>query len=94
MPAPKLTDEQIQQGLASISSWNLVGDKIVRKVKCSTFLEAIALINRVAPLAEDADHHPEILNVYDQVEFALTTHDSGGLTAKDFALAKAIDAVI
>jgi 4a-hydroxytetrahydrobiopterin dehydratase len=93
MPAPKLSEADIAERLTFTPEWKHVGDKIQRTIKCESFNAAIALINRIAPLADEADHHPEIFNVYDRVELALTTHDTGGLTRKDFDLAAKIDAV-
>ncbi len=94
MPAPKLSEADVAERLTFTPEWKHVGHKIQRHIQCDSFNDAIALINRIAPLADEADHHPEIFNVYDRVELALTTHDSGGLTRKDFDLATKIDAVI
>ena len=58
------------------------------------FRQAFAFMTEVALLAEKADHHPEWSNVYNKVSIKLTTHDAGGLTAKDVALAKQIDVVL
>lgn len=93
MPAPKLDDATIEANLSDLNGWARKGDKIERKFEFDDFLAAIAFINRIAPLAEEADHHPELFNVYNRVEIELTTHDSGGITQKDFDLATAIDAV-
>ena len=94
MSAALLDDSTIQSRLQKLSGWQREGDAIKREFRFDTFLDAIAFINRIAPLADDADHHPEIFNVYDRVELTLTTHDAGGLTTKDFDLAEAIDAVV
>lgn len=94
MSAALLDDSTIQSRLQMLSGWQREGDAIKRELRFDTFLDAIAFINRIAPLADDADHHPEIFNVYDRVELTLTTHDAGGLTTKDFDLAEAIDAVV
>ena len=94
MPAPKLSPSQIDERMMMVDGWTKADDKIARTVVCDSFNAAIALINRIAPLADAADHHPEIFNVYNRVELVLTTHDSGGLTDKYFALAAQINAVI
>lgn len=93
MPAPRLSESEIADGLNGLNSWTLRGNKIARKLEFPSFNDAIAFINKIAPLADQADHHPEIFNVYNQVVLELTTHDSGGLTHKDFDLARQIDAV-
>ena len=93
MPAPKLSPDDIAARLSDCPEWSIEGDRIKRTVEFANFLDAIAFINAIAPLAESADHHPEIFNVYNRVELVLTTHDSGGLTFKDFDLAVAIDRI-
>ncbi len=87
----KLDDEVIATALATVPGWALKGDGIERRYTFPDFVAAFAFMTRVALLAEKADHHPEWSNVYNKVDIRLTTHDSGGLTARDFALAKAID---
>lgn len=90
----RLTDEEISGRLAGLPDWRRNGDAIERKLVFDTFEAAIAFINRIAPLADAADHHPEIFNVYNRVELTLSTHDAGGLTAKDFDLAGQIDGIV
>ena len=81
--------------LAGLDSWTLSDDgkAIARALKFKDFSAAFAFMTRVALAAEKADHHPEWTNVWNKVEVMLTTHDAGGLTDKDVALAKAIDAL-
>ena len=90
----KLEATEIAAKLAELSDWSHNGDQIERKLTFPSFMDAIAFINRIAELADAADHHPEIFNVYDRVELVLTTHDASGLTEKDFKLAAQIDAVV
>lgn len=94
MAPPKLSSSEIETRLQDLEDWRLEGDAIKRKLEFDDFLEAIEFINRIATLADSADHHPEIFNVYNRVELLLTTHDSSGLTHKDFDLAQEIDRVI
>lgn len=90
----QLLDEQtVEAGLARLDGWSREGEGIVRELRCGSFTEAIAFITRIAPLAEAADHHPELTNTYDRVGIRLTTHDAGGITQKDLDLAAAIDEV-
>ena len=89
--APLLTDAEIVEGLAALPDWRREGDEILRTIRCPTFPEAIALVNRVAEAAEAADHHPEILIKWRHVTFTLTTHAADGLTAKDLGMAATID---
>lgn len=92
----RLTDEERAAALAALPHWRLAddGSGISRSLKFSDFVEAFGFMSRVALLAERADHHPEWSNVYNRVDIRLTTHDAGGLSARDIALARAIDALI
>jgi len=91
----KLAGSARQAALASIAGWQEVAgrDAISRSFKFADFNEAFGFMSRVALLAEKQDHHPEWFNVYNRVEITLSTHDAGGLSQRDIALAKAIDAV-
>lgn len=91
MAQEKLTDQQINGRLKKLEGWTREGESIQRTLEFETFSDAIDFIIRIADHAEDADHHPEIFNVYNRVELTLTTHDVGGLTEKDFDLAEDID---
>ena len=73
--------------------WSLEegGQAIVRSVKFADFSEAFAFLTRVALHAEKVDHHPEFTNVWNRVDFRLTSHDAGGITERDIALAAEID---
>ena len=89
-----LSDIEIQRGLGSLSGWTRKGDTLVKSYHFATFPDGIAFIGRVAEIAETMAHHPDIDIRYTKVHFALSTHDAGGITAKDFALAKAIEALV
>lgn len=95
MPIPRLTDQERDAALAALPGWTLRADglAIERGFRFGDFSEAFAFMTRVALLAERADHHPEWSNVYNRVHIALTTHDAGGLSQRDVALARAIDAL-
>jgi 4a-hydroxytetrahydrobiopterin dehydratase len=67
------------------------GKALVRSFTFKDFSEAFAFLTRVALHAEKADHHPEFTNVWNRVDFRLTSHDAGGVTERDRALAEAID---
>ena len=93
MTAPtRLSDAEIDAALAALPGWKRNGDGIERAYRFADFTRAFAWMTRAALLAERADHHPEWSNVYNKVEVRLTTHDAGGITARDVALATAIDA--
>ena len=90
----KLTGQARSAALASLSGWTEVPgrDAIQKSFRFADFNQAWGFMTRVALAAEKADHHPEWSNVYNRVEIVLSTHDAGGLSAKDIALAKVIDA--
>jgi 4a-hydroxytetrahydrobiopterin dehydratase len=86
-----LSDHEIELALAD-SAWERTGKLIAREWTLADFAAAIAFVNRVAALAEDAGHHPDILvHGWNKVRLELCTHSAGGLTAADFALAGRID---
>ena len=91
----KLTEAERKAALGELAGWHPAASKdaIVKSFKFRVFVEAFGFMTRVALLAEKADHHPEWSNVYNKVEILLTTHDAQGLSARDVALAKAIDAL-
>jgi 4a-hydroxytetrahydrobiopterin dehydratase len=77
---------------SELPGWELLEGRIFRTYELPGFAEAIAFVSRVAALAEATDHHPDILVRYARVTLTLSTHDAGGLTARDFDLARRIDA--
>ncbi len=88
-----LSDERNARELET-SAWRREGKEIVRDWKLADFAAAIGFVNRVAELAEAANHHPDILvHRWNEVRLALHTHSAGGLTEKDFALAAQIDSI-
>lgn len=91
-----LGDEARADALDTLDEWDYdeARDAIVRKFLFADFSAAFAFMTRVALLAEKADHHPEWSNVWNRVDIALTTHDAGGLSHRDVALAEAIDALV
>ena len=87
-----LSKSEIQKNLKSLNSnWKLVGNKIQREFIFKDFLSAFNFIKKLADLAENSNHHPDIYNSYNKVIISLTTHDLGGLSKKDFKLAMEID---
>ena len=91
----KLAGTARRKALATIKGWKKVRgrDALQKSFKFADFNEAWGFMTRVAMAAEKADHHPEWSNVYNKVEIVLSTHDAGGLSLKDVALAKVIDSV-
>jgi len=96
MSVPELTEAEVAQLLADHPEWALAreGKAMARTFRFKDFSEAWGFMNRVALLAEVQDHHPEWFNVYNRVEVTLTTHDAGGLSARDARMAAAIDGLL
>ena len=88
---PKLTPAEIDQRMKSVNGWTREGDAIRKQFTFADFLQAIAFVNRLAPEAEKADHHPDILINYKRVTLTYSTHSEGGLTEKDFVGAATAD---
>ena len=89
----KLTDDARRQALERLQGWQLVDgrDAMTKQFKFADFNAAFAFMTRAALAAEKMDHHPEWSNVWNRVNVTLTTHDAGGLTERDIALAEAMD---
>ncbi len=88
----KLSQEDVEEKLALFPEWSQVGDSLQRTYSFNDFPNAVAFVHRVAELAEECQHHPDILVRYNKVTLTLTTHDAGGLTDKDFQFAQSMDA--
>jgi 4a-hydroxytetrahydrobiopterin dehydratase len=87
-----LSDADVETKLSAVPEWRRDGDEIVRDLRFGDFAAAIAFVNRVAEVAEEANHHPDILvHGWNKVRLALSTHSEGGLTESDFTLAARID---
>ncbi len=93
MAIAKLTDNEISAALAKLPGWSRVEGRsaIKKNYQFANFTEAWGFMARVALLAEKQDHHPEWFNVWNKVEITLSTHDAGGLSARDVRLAESIE---
>ena len=92
MPQP-LPDDTIARELAALPGWKRDGEEIVRTFDRGNFNGSIAFVNAIATEANAADHHPDIAVSWNEVTVRLSSHDAHGLTGRDFALARAIDAL-
>jgi 4a-hydroxytetrahydrobiopterin dehydratase len=90
----KLSESEIAARMEDLVDWTREGDQICKLFKLASFPGAIGFVTQVAFLAEAANHHPDIDIRWRKVSLALTTHDAGGLTAKDFDLAAQIDEIL
>ncbi len=88
--ASLLTDAEIQERASQLKGWTIQGKELRVTRTFKDFVEAIAFVNQIVEPAEAAGHHPDLAISYNRVTLTLTTHDAGGLTSKDFDLAKVI----
>jgi 4a-hydroxytetrahydrobiopterin dehydratase len=87
----KLPATEVDARLSELPGWRREGDKIRREFKFADFTVAFAFMTRCALVAEKMDHHPDWTNVWNRVDVTLWSHDAGGVTDRDFALAKAMN---
>ena len=86
-----LSKAEIQQKLKELQGWSHVGKSLHKKYTLKSFMPVIALVNQIAEAAEKAGHHPDITINYNILGISLSTHSEGGVTQKDFDLARQID---
>lgn len=91
--APRLTEARIKERLRTLPEWSESGGVIQRTYQFKDFVASMKFVNSVAALAEQRQHHPDILIRWNKVTLSLSTHDSGGITEKDFELAAECDGV-
>jgi 4a-hydroxytetrahydrobiopterin dehydratase len=89
----KLDDAEILAKVQEMPGWSLTGGKLHREYKFADFPHAFGMMATAAPAIEKMDHHPEWSNVYNRVTVDLSTHDAGGITQKDFALAALLEGI-
>lgn len=91
MQRKKLTEQEIARRLESLPEWKLAEGKLKRTFATGSFLKGLDLVNRIAPIAEEMNHHPDVTLTYPRVAIEIFTHDVGGITEFDFALAERIE---
>ena len=91
-----LSENERSDALVALSSWTYDTERkaIFRRLLLDDFAQAMGLMMRIAIEAEKADHHPEWFNVYNRIDIWLTTHDAGGVSERDIALARCIEAML
>ena len=93
MERRKLSPDEVAQQLEGLDGWLAESDVIMKRFEFPNFAASLDFVNKVGALAEAADHHPDVKFGWGYAEFAMTTHDRGGLTKFDFDLARKIDAL-
>ena len=91
MPSAKLSDLEIQRALGTLPGWARRGEVLVKTYAWPTFAAGIEFVRRVAKAADGVNHHPDIDIRYTKITCTLSSHDAGGITAKDLALAATIE---
>jgi 4a-hydroxytetrahydrobiopterin dehydratase len=92
--AELLSDEEVGKALGRLPDWQREGSALVRTVELANFPQAIQVVNRVAEIAENDNHHPDIDIRWRTLTFSCSTHDAGGITALDVSLAGEIDGIV
>ncbi len=87
----RLSDAEIKQALEKLSGWERRGNALERVLEFPSFKDAMNFVNRVAAVAEEVNHHPDITVNYNRVTLLLTSHDSGGVTGRDISFAARIN---
>lgn len=93
MERKKLSAEEVRERLNNLNGWSAGDDKLHKRFEFANFAESLTFVNEAGALAEAADHHPDIKLGWGYAEFEITTHDRGGITDFDFALAANIDRI-
>jgi 4a-hydroxytetrahydrobiopterin dehydratase len=93
MARPVLAEGELARALEALPGWSVAGGKLHREYRFADFNAAFGFMTRVALEAERMNHHPEWSNVWNRVVIDLVTHDSGGITASDLALARKMEAL-
>ena len=91
---PKLSDLEIQRALGSLPGWARRGDVLTKTYAFASFADGISFVQRVARAADAADHHPDIDIRYTKIVCTLSSHDAGGITNRDLALASTIETLV
>ena len=86
----RLSDEEIEQGLAELDGWERAGEAIERTFELDDFKGSVDFVNALTPTAEEMNHHPDLAISWNKVTVTISTHSEGGLTANDFELARRI----
>lgn len=90
----RLGERAVRKALEGLPGWRLAGRRIVRTVRYEGFMPGVELLNEIARLAEQMNHHPDVTVSYGRMRISLTTHDAGGLTELDLKLAERIEEVL
>lgn len=94
MERKKLLADEIETRIAELDGWTVEDDKLKKHFAFGNFAASLEFVNKAGAIAERHDHHPDITFGWGYADFVITTHSEGGITGKDFALAKEIDGIL
>ena len=89
---PVLADDEVRERLEGLPGWERAGDAIRRELRFDDFVGSVDFVNRITPIAEEMNHHPDLEISWNRVTVSLSTHSQGGITDSDFDLAERIEA--
>ena len=89
----RLDENEIERHLGEVGGWTRQGEAIARDFSCGDFAGSVEFVNRLLPMAEEMNHHPDVTISWSTVTLTISTHSEGGLTAADFELARRIEAL-
>jgi 4a-hydroxytetrahydrobiopterin dehydratase len=89
----RMSDDQITTELTQLGGWERAGDALTRTFEFANFVGSVDFINRITPVAEEMNHHPDLSISWNKVEVSVSTHSEGGITERDFELATKIDSL-
>lgn len=89
----RMSDSEVTKQLSELGGWERDGDALVREFELSNFVGSVDFVNRITPIAEEMNHHPDLSISWNKVKVSLSTHSEGGITENDFRLATKIDSV-
>lgn len=89
----RMSEAEIGEALRTLPAWTVAGGKLHREYRFGDFVEAWGFMSSAALIVQSLDHHPEWFNVYHTVRIDLTTHDAGGISTRDFELARALESL-
>ena len=88
-----MTDAEVKDEPSKLGSWEREGDALVREFEFANFVGSVDFVNRITPVAEEMNHHPDLSISWNKVHVSLSTHSEGGITESDFQLATKIDSL-
>ena len=89
----RMSDDEVKEQLHNLPGWEQEGDAITREFEFANFVGSVDFVNRITPVAEEMNHHPDLSISWNKVNVSLSTHSEGGLTENDFKLATKIDSL-